>query len=191
MVGAASGSVILLLTSYCAFRLQFNLPTAGFIALLIVVLTALKFGFWEATACSFAAVACLDYFFTPPIHSFHVDDPENWVALVTFEIIALIVSRLSNRLRNQIQKSLLHRRNAERLYELSRSILVLDRQRPAGSEIASLIERHIGVDAVAIFDGVAAELFIPGRFDVLGGRSSSWVCWRERWFLQPSSPPIW
>jgi two-component system, OmpR family, sensor histidine kinase KdpD len=161
MIGVGSGSAAALLASYCAFRSHVNLPTAGFIELLIVVLTALKFGFWEATGCSFAAVACLDYFFAPPIHSLRVDDPENWVALATFEIIALIVSRLSHQRRHEIQESRLHRRNAERLYELS-SVLVLDRKRPAGAQIASLIEKHIGVDSVAIFDGVTADLFTAG-----------------------------
>jgi len=161
-IGAGLGSIVALFASYCAFRLHFNLPAAGFIDLLIVVLTTLKFGFWEATGCSFVAVACLDYFFAPPIRSFHVADTENWVALATFEIIALIVSRLSNQLQNETQESLLHRRNAERLYELSRSILVLDRHLPAGAQIASLIEKHIGVDSVTIFDGSAAALYTAG-----------------------------
>lgn len=155
-------SAVAILASYCAFRLHFNLPTAGFIELLIVVLSALNFGFWEATSCSVVAVGCLDYFFAPPIHSFHVDDPKNWIALATFEVIALIVSRLSHQLRNEMQESLLQRRNAEKLYELSRSILVLDRQRLAGPQIASLIERHIGVDSVAIFDACAAECYTAG-----------------------------
>jgi two-component system, OmpR family, sensor histidine kinase KdpD len=162
MIGAGSGSAAALLASYCAFRSHVNLSTAGFIELLIVVLTAFKFGFWDATGCSFAAVACLDYFFAPPIHSLRVDDPENWVALATFEIIALTVSRLSHQLQHEMQESRLHRRNAERLYELSRSVLVLDRKRPAGAQIASLIEKHIGVDSVAIFDGLTAELFTAG-----------------------------
>jgi two-component system sensor histidine kinase KdpD len=161
-MGAGLGSAVALLANYSAFRFHFTLPTAGFIDLLIVVLTVLKFGFWEATSCSLVAVAGLDYFFAPPIYSFHVADAENWVALVTFEIIALIVSRLSNHLQSETQESLLHRRNAERLYELSRSILVLDRQRPAGPQIALLIEKHIGVDSVAIFDGSAAELYTAG-----------------------------
>jgi two-component system sensor histidine kinase KdpD len=161
---ATLGSAIALIASYCAFRLHFNLSTAGFIELLIIVLTALRLGFWEATGCSFVAIGCLAYYFAPPIYSFRVADPENWVALVTFEVIALIVSRLSNRLRNEMRESLLHRRNAERLYELSRSILVLDRQRPSGPQIACLIEKHIGVDSVAIFDGSTAELFTAGAF---------------------------
>ena len=156
------GSGVALLASYSAFCFHFNFPTAGFIDLLIVVLTALQFGFWEATGCSFIAVACLDYFFAPPIYSLHVADPKNWVALATFEIIALIVSRLSHQLQSETQESRLHRLNAERLYELSRSILVLDRQRLAGLQIATLIKKHIGVDAVAIFDACAAEFYPAG-----------------------------
>ena len=162
MIGIGSGSALALLVSYGAFRFHFNLPTAGFIALLIVVLTALKFGFWEATGCSFIAVACLDYFFAPPIYSLHVADPKNWVALVTFEIIALIVSRLSNQLQNEIGESRLHRRNAEKLYELGRSILVLDRHKLAGSEIVALIQKHIGVVSVVIFDARAAAFYTAG-----------------------------
>ena len=159
---AGFGSAVVLLASYCAFRLHFNLPTAGFLDLLIIVLAAQQFGFVEATGCSLVAIACLAYFFAPPIYSFRVTDPENWVALVTFEITALIVSRLSNKLRNETRESLLHRKNAERLYELSRSLLVLDRQRPAGSQIASLIAKHLEVTSVAIFDGSAAEVYTAG-----------------------------
>ena len=162
MIGICSGSAVALLASYSAFRLHSNFPTAGFIDLLIVVSTALKFGFWEATGCSFIALACLDYFFAPPIYSLHVDDPKNWVALITFEIIALIVSRLSNQLQNQMQESQLHRRNAERLYELGRSVLVLDRQKLAGLEIATLIQKHIGVVSVVIFDACTAEFSTAG-----------------------------
>jgi two-component system, OmpR family, sensor histidine kinase KdpD len=162
-IKAGLGSAIALLASYCGFRLHFNLPTAGFIDLLIVVLTALKFGFWEATGCSFVAVACLDYFFAPPIYSFHVADPENWMALIAFEVTALIVSSLSHQLQNEMRESLLYRRNTERLYELSRSILVLDRQWLAGPQIASLIEKHIGVDSVAIFDASATEFYAAGQ----------------------------
>ena len=52
MIGLGSGSAVALLANYCAFRTHLNLPAAGFIDLLIVFLTGLKFGFWEATGCS-------------------------------------------------------------------------------------------------------------------------------------------
>lgn len=157
--GACAGTAAVLLLSYCGFRLHFNLSTADSIDLLIVVIVALKFGFWEATASSLVAVASLAYFFAPPILSFRVNDPDNWVALASFEITALIVSRLSNQLRKQTRQACVQRHNSTRLYELSRSILVLKRNEPAGPQIASLIKKEIGAEAVAIFDGDGAKVY--------------------------------
>jgi two-component system sensor histidine kinase KdpD len=161
--GVGAGSAITLFVSYCAFRLHFNLSTAGSIDLLIVVLVALKVGFWEATGSSLVALGCLAYFFAPPILSLRVADPENWVALASFELAALIVSRLSGQVQNQTREAVLERSNATKLYELSRSILVLNRQEPAGPQIASLIAAHIGVDGVAIFDPDLARSYSAGR----------------------------
>jgi two-component system sensor histidine kinase KdpD len=162
-LGVVAGSAVALLVSYCAFRLHFDLSTAGFIDLLTVVLTALKFGFWEATGLSFVAVACLDYFFAPPIFSFHIADPRNWVALASFELTALIVSRLSIQVQRQMRQQVLHRCNTEKLYELSRSILLLNRQEPPGPQIADLITKEVGVDSVAIFDSALTRMDTAGR----------------------------
>src|ERR1035438_3361958 len=57
VAGAVAGPSAALLLCYCAFRLHFNLSTAGSIDLLVVVLTALRFGFWEATGSSLAGIA--------------------------------------------------------------------------------------------------------------------------------------
>ncbi len=150
------------LLGLCGFKLHVNLSTAGFIELLAVVLTALRFGFWAAIGPSIMAVACLDYLFAPPLLSFHVADPQNWVALTVFAVTALIVSHLSDQVQDQMNQSLLHQHNAEKLYQLSRSVLVLNRQEPAGQQIASLIKNNIGVDAVTIFDATLAAFFAAG-----------------------------
>jgi two-component system sensor histidine kinase KdpD len=162
VVGAVTGPAAALLLSYCAFRSHFNLSTAGSIDLLVVVLTALRFGFWEATGSSLVAIGCLDYFFVTPILTFHVADPQNWVGLASFEITALIVSRLSVQAQSHMRQAVLQRCNAEKLYELSRSILLLNRQEPPGPQIADLIKKDIGVDAVAIFDSALVRLDTAG-----------------------------
>ncbi len=161
-LGAGCGSAVALLLNYFAFRLHFKLATADLIDLLVVLLVALRFGFWEATSSSLVAVACLDYFFAPPIFSFHVADSQDWVALASFELTALIVSRLYLQLQKHKGEAVLHRRNAEKLYELSRSILLLDPQKPPGSQIAHLIRENTGAGAVAIFDSVVAESYTAG-----------------------------
>lgn len=162
MVGAAGGPAAALFLSYCAFRAHVNLATAGSIDLLVVVLTALRFGFWEATGSSLVAIACLDYLFAPPIFSLHIADPQNWVALAAFELTALIVSRLSVQVQSHTRQAVLQRSNAEKLYELSRSILLLNRREPPGPQIAHLIKTNIGVDAVAIFDSAFARMDTAG-----------------------------
>jgi K+-sensing histidine kinase KdpD len=70
--GTATGSAVVLLVSFCAYHLHCNLSAAASLDILIVVFITLWFGFWQATATSFAAVACLAYFFAPPILSFYV-----------------------------------------------------------------------------------------------------------------------
>ncbi len=162
VVGAVTGPAAALLLSYCAFRLHFNLSTAGSIDLLVVVLAALRFGFWEATGSSLVAIGCLDYFFVAPILTFHVTDPKNWVALASLEFTALIVSRLSVQAQSQMRQAVLQRCNAERLYEISRSVLLLSRQEPPGPQIANLIKKNLGVDAVAIFDSALVRLDTAG-----------------------------
>jgi two-component system sensor histidine kinase KdpD len=135
---AAAGPATALLLNYCAFRLHLNLSTASSTSLLVIVLTALKFGFWEATGSSLVAVACLDYFFTLPVLSFRIVDPQDWMALASFEFTALVVSRLSIQVQNHVRQAVVHRRNAEKLYELSRGILLLNRQEPPGPQIARI-----------------------------------------------------
>jgi two-component system sensor histidine kinase KdpD len=162
VAGVVAAPAAALLFSYCAFRLHFNLATAGSLELLVVVLAALKSGLGAATGSSVVAIACLDYFFAPPIHSFHVADPQNWVALASFEFTALIVSRLSVQVQSQMRQAVLQRGNTEQLYQLSRSILSLNRQEPPGRQIAYLIEKNIGVDAVALFDAGVARLDTAG-----------------------------
>jgi two-component system, OmpR family, sensor histidine kinase KdpD len=162
--GAAIGSGVVLLVSFCAYRLHFNLSAAASLDILIVLFITLWFGFLQATATSFAAVACLAYFFAPPILSFYVADPHNWVALAVFELTALIVSQLSTQAQNQKRKAVLLQDNATRLYDFSRSILMLNRREPPGPQIACLIQKNIGADAVVIFDATIPRLYTTGNW---------------------------
>jgi two-component system, OmpR family, sensor histidine kinase KdpD len=113
--GAAIGSALVLLVSFSAYHLHFNLSAAASLDILIVLFITLWFGFWQATGTSLAAVACLAYFFAPPILSFYVADPHNWVALAVFELTALIVSQLSTQAQNQKRRAVLLHENATRL----------------------------------------------------------------------------
>jgi two-component system, OmpR family, sensor histidine kinase KdpD len=71
-------------------------PTTVALTLLLVVLVAAAVSrLWVAVVTSFVAVACINFFFLPPIGRFTISDPENWVAMFGFIAVSLVASRLS------------------------------------------------------------------------------------------------
>ena len=155
-------SVVLALLTYSGFVLQINLLTISLLYLLVVVAVASGFGIWQASFTSFLAVLLLDYFFEPPIFSFEVENPGIFVALATFEVTALTISRLHAREMRRARESAVHLKGMEHLYELSRCTLLLDLRQPPGPQLAALIQRIFEVRAVALFD------MSMGRQDRLG-----------------------
>ena len=119
--------------TWLAYHFRLNVASSGFLYLVVVVLTAVYEGFWEATVTSIVAVTCLNYFFIPPIFSFTVADPQNWVALGAFEFTALVVSRLSHRAQMRAAEAVAEHRDADRLYQASRDILLRGTSREPGS----------------------------------------------------------
>lgn len=157
---------MVLLVAYLALRVSAQLATPGFLDLLIVVFVATISGFWEATVTSLVAVTALNYFFVPPIYTFYVADPQSWLALITFESTALLVSRLSIQLERHARKAISERRAMTKLYELSRRTLLMNPRQSPGSQIVTQIRDVIQVDALALFDATRA------RVDAAGDSSS-------------------
>ncbi len=149
-------------TTWLSFHFGQGFPFTGFLYLVLVVLTALYGGFWQATAISIVAAACLDYFFVPPVFSF-VSSPEDWVALGAFEFTAVVISRLSLNLRAVATEAVAGRREMERLYETSRRILLLNREGEPGGPITALIRETFELQTVTLFDAVPASMFQSGQ----------------------------
>jgi two-component system sensor histidine kinase KdpD len=140
------------LLTYCAFGLGVNPTTISSLFLLVVVAMASSFGFWQASLTSILAVACLDYFFLPPILRFNITDQQDWTALLTFEVTALVISRLSAKEVRSAKDAAIHRAGLEKLYELSRNSLWMDLHQPPGPQLVVLIQSLFGAHAVALFD---------------------------------------
>src|ERR1700685_1063339 len=88
-------------TTLIGWLLHLNLPTVAFLYFLLIVLAAVRWGFWEATFATVAAGGSLDFFFAEPLFSFRIRNTQNWIALGAFEFTALVVSRLSTRVQQQ------------------------------------------------------------------------------------------
>lgn len=148
--------------TWLSFSAGQSFAFTGFLYLVLVVLAAMYGGFWQATLISVAAVACLDYFFIPPIFSF-ANSPANWVALGAFEFTALMISRLSLLAQSQAMEAIAGRRDMERLYETSRRILLLESSSEQGTLIAALIRETFGLEAVQLLDGLSGTTYQSGE----------------------------
>lgn len=158
---AAFGAFVVI--TLLAFGLHATLSATAFLYFLIIVLAALRWGFWQATTFSVGAVLCLDYFFTSPLFSLRVNRAGDWTALIAFEFAGLVVSRLSAQAQHHARVASQERNNIQRLYELARSILLLDSHEPAGKQIAAFVQRAIDVDSVALFDFSTGQVYCAGE----------------------------
>lgn len=151
------------LTAGLAFLLRLNLSAAGSLELLLVVLAALRWGFFESTAVSLTSLLCLNFLFTFPLFQLSVADPKNLVSLATFEATALLVSRLSSKVRRHAAAIELERKRNAKLYELSRAILLIDVRRSTSEQVADLIRDLIEVQRVDIWSVHEADGTVPTK----------------------------
>lgn len=163
---ALMGCVLSLALSLIAFRLHFNLSSATSAHLFLVVSVALRWGFLEASITSLVSVACLDYLFTDPLFAFYISDSHDWVALITFEAAALLVSKLSDRVNLFGREAERHQARVKMLYEISQQCLLLDPTQTAGQDLVVLLQRAIGSRAVALWNAYDIHLSKSGDFIV-------------------------
>jgi len=92
-------------------------PTTAALALLLMVLfVATAWGPKPAILASLLGVACFNFFFLPPVGTFNIAEPENWIALLGFLITAITVGQLSAHARRRAAEADSARQEIERLY---------------------------------------------------------------------------
>jgi two-component system, OmpR family, sensor histidine kinase KdpD len=96
-----------------------SVETAGIAApllLLNVVVVARFWGMGPALLAATSAAAALSYYFLPP-HGFEIEDPDDWIAFVTFLGTAIVAGELASRAERRTAEAQQKSREIERLYE--------------------------------------------------------------------------
>jgi two-component system sensor histidine kinase KdpD len=159
---ALVGCGLSLTLSLIAFHLHFNLSSATSAHLFLVVAIALRWGFLEASLASIVSVACLDYFFTDPLFAFYISDSHDWVALITFEAAALLVSKLSIRVRLFAREAERQQARVQMLYEISQQFLLIDPMQDVERNLTMLLQSATKAHGVALWNGYDMRLSRSG-----------------------------
>lgn len=165
---AAILGIIAAITFLCLHLVPVNATTAGFTYLIAVLVIATTWGLREATVASVAAMLCFNYFFLPPVGTLTIADSRNWVALFAFLATSIIASQLSARAQHQAQEALERRQDTERLYALSRAILLTEANRKAPRQFAIEIARIFEFPSVALYVRDTDEIYRAGPADMPG-----------------------
>lgn len=150
-----------LITALC-FPAHLDLSIPSLLYLLLVVLQSLTTGFASAAVVSVIAVASLEYFFVPPILTWNVASPIDFVALATFLATSLVITRLASKARIDANSAESKRRDLAQLYELALRLLSLEPEVAAGVKAPHLFREIFGFRAVCLLDANTAQVHFDG-----------------------------
>ena len=132
--------------------------------LFVVVLEALFSGFWYAALISIVASLCLDFFFVPPILDWRISNAADLIALLTYLLISLIITRLALRAKRDSEASKRRQKDANGLYRVASRLLLVEPDYPAAVEALRIIREEFQLRAAAFFDFASAQLTTAGDF---------------------------
>src|SRR5215472_13262673 len=152
---ALSLAVVASITLFYRHALAVNQTTVALSFLLAILAVSAVWGMIVSVFMSVAAMLAFNYFFLPPVGTFTIADPQNWVALGAFLVSSIVGSQLSARIRKEADEAIGRRHEVERLYQFSQKLLT------EGNviQLMNAIPNYI-VDS---FEAGAAELFLPQK----------------------------
>ncbi len=162
LLESALGIVAVILVAALAHWSQWLLPVALLLYLLIVVPTALLYGFWQAVIVSFSAVLIHSLFTVGQAHSNPAVDPANSITLLAFVMVSLVVSRLSSRVTGHARQAESWGSQMQDLYEFTRRTLQMNLHVEPGPQLAELVHEIFALEAVAVFDADLHEVYQAG-----------------------------
>ena len=131
---------------------EVNSTTIALTFLLAILGVATAWGLFEAMVSSIIGMLCFNFFFLPPVGTFTIADPQNWVALFAFLVTAVVASQLSASVKKRALEAIRRQEEVERLYELSRDLMLLDNRMAIAEQVADRIVQVFDLPAVAVFD---------------------------------------
>src|ERR1700738_336654 len=132
-----------------------NQTTVALTLLLAILAVSAIWGMVVSVSMSVVAVLAFNYFFLPPVGTFTIADPQNWVALAAFLVTSIFGSQLSARIRKEADEANNRRHEIERLYRFSHKLL--------GEGNVMQLMNAIPNYIVDSFEAGAAELFLPQK----------------------------
>jgi len=120
---AMLASLGVLLAILLPFRSHLSPAIPALVFVLPAVVGVVIGGFVAGAVGAAAGFLAFDWFFLPPYNTLTVRSPQNWIALVVYAAVVLIVAQVVAQLRRAREEALRRNQEAGRLYELSQALI--------------------------------------------------------------------
>src|SRR5215470_7803426 len=123
LVAAVGLPLLTLLLTLARNHGHLSLTDDLLIYLVAVVALAVIGGFWPAVLAAASASLLLNWYFTPPLHTFTIDKPDNLLALLLFITVAMAVSSVVHLAASRAAQAARSREEARLLLTLAQTVL--------------------------------------------------------------------
>ena len=117
------GGLGALLALMLPFRAHLSIAIPALAFVLPAVIGVVIGGFVPGVVGALGGFLVYDWFFLPPYNTFTVRSPSNWIALVVYAVVVLIVAQVVAKLRSAREEALRRTQESERLFELSQALI--------------------------------------------------------------------
>lgn len=131
--------------------LHVNPTTVALTLLLYILLLAARMGLRYAVGVSLVATACYNFYFLPPVGTFTISDPQNWLALFAFLATSVVGSRLSQQARDEAEHAQRRQREVELLLQLSRELMQIESVSQLLNELPAIVYRVSMSSSVTLY----------------------------------------
>ncbi|MDQ2841548.1 MAG: DUF4118 domain-containing protein [Acidobacteriota bacterium] len=128
-----------------------NSATAAFTFLVLVLGLATRSNLQESITASVASMLAYNFFFLPPIGTFTIADPQNWVALFAFLATAITASHLSSSARRKAEEAKVRQQELQQMYDFSRALILGHDDRSLPDQITHQIAALFGIESVSFY----------------------------------------
>jgi two-component system sensor histidine kinase KdpD len=150
---AGAAAMVGLATAVCFVVRDHVAPIdVAMLLLVAVVFAAARYARGPAIAASLLSIAAFNFFFVPPYYTFNVRDGRYWITFAVMLVVALAMSRLTMRIREQRETMRERERRTAALYALERDLAAA----PDIAALSAATTRHLGRYA-----GAEASLVLP------------------------------
>jgi two-component system sensor histidine kinase KdpD len=155
---AAAGTIAVTALVCLGLRTRLTTIDVVMLFLLAVVIVASRHARGPAVFASVLSIACFDFLFVPPYYTFAVHDTAYVLTFAMMFVVALVMSGLTARIREQAGVAMARERRMAALYGMNRDLAGATTPEAIASIVATHVGRAAGGDAEVVLDADASEV---------------------------------